>query len=143
MNGMPGKHRTFRQMTAAKYIEGVDMTKRKTIKAPQTGTASYNSGTTQVGAEWTENDTDEYVYALRVMTTKRGKPRKKRAYARKNNRGHWWIAGESTAWLVGTEPKSVSMCRETAETHRVFAEKALGCTCKVVKIAIREVEDDE
>ncbi len=86
----------------------------------------------------------EYVYAIRVMTTKKGKPRKRKAWARCRGWVDGWDAktcsmfGVITAHFIKT-----SQCTKQISQSAMNAESALGCKCKVVKIKLEEVDDGE
>ena len=85
----------------------------------------------------------EFIYAIRVMTTKKGKPRKRRAYTMRNLKGNWYIMGSSLSWLFMYGSAAMWVGLQITKKRLRRAEEALGCTCHVVKIVIREVEDDE
>lgn len=115
------------------------MSKRTITKTSRSATTS-GGDTTQIAAKWTEKDTTEYVYALRVMTTKKGKPRKIRRYAMYFD--GWEPVHSSIAkHLMYGDDGDVFELREHAEEVLPEVEFDTGCTCKVVKIAIREVDD--
>ena len=84
--------------------------------------------------------TPEYIYAIRVMTTKKGKPRKKKGWARQNNRGRWCIGGQSIAWLAIGGAMSIWTGLQIMKRKSKQAQSALGCQCRVVKIELLEVE---
>ncbi len=151
MNDMPGPHRSGRQLTAGMYAETTDkkqkgqtMSKRKTTKTSRSITAP-GGGTTHLAAEWTELDTTEYVYAIRVMTTKGGKPRKYPKYVSYGlAESDWWME-PLRVWVAHLRegyPHCGFRARQGAKNAIEAAEAALGCTCKVVKIAAWEVCDE-
>ena len=129
------------------------MSKRKITKTSRSMTVP-GGGTTHLAAEWTELDTTEYVYALRLMTTKGGKERKIRRYARWMGRSgqgkgcYWKMVSLAAMMCRDTRPAHVRPTKENHSYQAIYenarlAEKSLGCKCKVVKIALREVEDAE
>lgn len=123
------------------------MSKRKIIKSSRSMTAS-SGGTTQCQADWTINDTTEYVYAIRVMTTKKGKKRKRKAWAtRWVEKNHWWVEPWrindtcSLVWQIWGGRADLFLNKIDGGNMRPKAEAAIGCKCKVVKIALQEVEE--
>jgi len=85
----------------------------------------------------------EFVYAIRVTHTKKGKPRKKRVWARQNSRGGWRINGQSLSWLMCGGSLSVWIGLEAMKRRIKPAERALGCHCRVVKIELKAVNDEQ
>ena len=121
------------------------MSKRKIIKSSRSMTAS-SGGTTQCQADWTINDTTEYVYAIRVMTTKKGKKRKRKTWASNMNymkTCSWYMIATDIAEFVWCSAHCTYIDVPSAEGYCELAETVLGCKCKVVKIALREVANDE
>ncbi len=91
----------------------------------------------------------DFVYAIRVMTTKKGKPRKRKAYARWMGRGNncRWVVMNDLALLLSwdTRPAHVLSSRShkglsAIKESKQLAESALSCKCAVVKIELTERE---
>lgn len=113
------------------------MSKKRTKIRSSLDANTSSRPTTQAVAKWTE-PAPEVVYAIRVLTRRDGKPRKRKAWARENSKGRWWIGGQSLAWLIIGGRLSVWVGSQIMKGRACDAESALGCKCAVVAIELRE-----
>lgn len=87
----------------------------------------------------------EVVYAIQVVTTKKGKPRKRKAWAycfwdRDRNRT-WGTVSPLTfgvCWLCVKTTWTKSTSKKRLRQLVAEAESALSCRCKVVEIVLTE-----